>query len=151
MKCTLTIEMQCTFDLTSDLSRANAPAKLRGNNIRMRAQRASSIAPSQLQRSLGRRRVGLKVAASTAAVRRHRQPLMPLQLDPRPEAGFRSALDPGALCSGTVRLMIQHETGLHCRPTLSTCRFAVFHGVISDEDPKLVRRLTPQLSCERVK
>jgi hypothetical protein len=100
----------------------------------MRAQRASAIAlPRQLQRSLGRRREGLKVAASTAAVRRHPQPLMPLQLDPRPEAGFGSALDPGALCPGIVSLMIQHETGLHCGPTPSTCRFAVFHGVTSDE------------------
>jgi hypothetical protein len=72
---------------------------------------------------------------------------MPLELDPRPEAGFRSALDPGALCSGTMRLMIQHETGLHCGPTLSTCRFAVFHGVTSDEDPKLVRGLTSELDA----
>jgi hypothetical protein len=46
-----------------------------------------------------------------------------------------------------VRLMIQHETGLHCGPTLSTCRFAVFHGVTSDEDPKLVRGLTSELDA----
>src|SRR5262249_16057191 len=86
----------------------------------------------QLQRSLRRRRVGLKVAARTAAVRCHRQPLMPLHLEPGPEAGFRSAVDPGALSHDSVMRLIQPETGLHCGPTLGTCRFAVFHGVTSD-------------------
>ena len=121
-----------TRRVTPGIRRTADVALLRGNHIRMRAQGASSMAPRQLQRSLGRRRVGLKVAASTAAVRRHRQPLMPLQFEPGPEAGFRSALDPGALSHDSVMRLIQDETGLHCGPTLSTCRFAVIHGVTSD-------------------
>src|SRR5512133_376542 len=57
---------------------------------------------------------------------------MPLQLEPGPEAGFRSALDPGAPSRDGVVRLIKDEAGLHCGATLGTCRFAVFHSATSD-------------------
>jgi len=87
----------------------------------------------QLQRTLGRRRVGLEEAASRAAIRRDRQALVSLELDACPEARFGRAIDPSALRHGPVGLMTQHKPGLHCFATLGTRWFAVCHGVSSKD------------------
>ena len=85
----------------------------------------------QLQRTLGRRRVGLEVATTAAPIGRDGQAPVSLQLDPRPETGLSTAIHPGALRPATVRLMIENEPSLHRCAALGTRRFSVCHGITS--------------------
>src|SRR3982751_5368947 len=114
--------------------RHNALVQLQGSLIRAPAS-AGVLAqiPCQLQRTLGRRRVGLEEAASGAAIRRDRQALVFLELDACPEARFGRAIDPSALRPGPVAFMIQNKPDLHCFATLGTRWFAVCHGVSSED------------------
>lgn len=63
---------------------------------------------------------------------RHRQALMPRQLQSRPDAALRRAVDPGALRERAVR-NVEHEAGFHCVTAFRTF-WCVFGHVSLRED-----------------
>src|SRR5688572_1297793 len=72
-------------------------------------------------------RVRLEVPALRTSIRRHRQLLLLLHLDSRPEARHRSTFHPRALRDTAVGV-VENEARFHPLPALRTIRSAIGHS-----------------------